>query len=81
MSFETDKCEVIIFGKIDDASHLYSLGDTTLKTVKEANYLGAIMQSNLKFDRHIASQVNNASKILGCIKHTIYNEGKINCIP
>jgi len=53
MPFNTDKCEVIIFGKTDDASHLYSLGDTTLRTVKEAKYLGVIMQSNLKFDRHI----------------------------
>jgi len=73
MLFNTDKCEVIIFGKTDDTSHLYSLGDTTLRTVKEAKYLGVIMQSNLKFDRHIKSKVNNASKILGCIMHTIYN--------
>jgi len=73
MPFNTDKCEVIIFGKTDDTSHLYSLGDTTLRSVKEAKYLGVIMQSNLKFDRHITSKVNNASKILGCIKHAIYN--------
>jgi len=69
----TNKCEAIISGKTNDTSHLYSLGGTTLKTVKEAKYLGAIMQSNLKFDRHITSKVNNASKILGCIKHKNYN--------
>jgi len=34
MPFNTDKCEVIIFGKTDDTSHLYSLGNTTLKTVE-----------------------------------------------
>jgi len=65
MPFNTNKCEVIIFVKVDDTSHLYSLGDTTLRTVKEAKYLGVIMQSNLKFDRHIISKVNNVRKILG----------------
>ena len=37
----------------------------------EIKYLGVVMQSNLKFKIHIASKVNSAKKVLGCIKYTL----------
>ena len=37
----------------------------------EVKYLGVVMQSNLKFNRHIASKANSAKKVLGCIKYAL----------
>jgi len=63
MLFISDKYKVVIFGKTNDTSHLYTHGDTTLKAVTETKYLGvtAFMQSNLKFNKHITFKVNNPS--------------------
>ena len=34
-------------------------------------YLGVVMQSNLKFNQHIALKKDKASKTLGAIKHIL----------
>jgi len=72
--FNTDKCEVIIFGKTDDTSHLYSLGDTTLRIFEEAKDLGVIMQSNLKFDDilHLKSTMQAKYLAVSSIRSTMH---------
>ena len=30
------------------------------------------MQSNLRFNKHISEKINDASKVLGCIKFTLH---------
>ena len=47
----------------------YKIGEHSLNYVDEIKYLGLVMQSNLKFNRHIASKVNSTKKVLGCIKY------------
>ena len=40
----------------------------------EIKYLGVVIQSNLKFNSHVASKVNSAMKVFGCIKYAL-NDG------
>ena len=49
----------------------YKIGEHSLNYVDEIKYLGVVMQSNLKFNRHIASKVNSAKKVLECIKYAL----------
>jgi hypothetical protein len=72
MPFHTDKCEVITFSKGPTAAPQYSLGNSPLECVDQTTYLGIQMQSNLKFDKLIASKIKSASKILGCIKYFLH---------
>ena len=71
MAFNTDKCEFIIFGN-GDQNTTYRLGNATLSSVNKIKYLGVTLQSDLKFNTHIDEKLNKASKILGCIKHTLH---------
>ena len=41
----------------------------------EIKYLGVVvMQSNLKFNKHIASKVNSAKNVFECIKYALKND-------
>jgi len=57
MPFNTEMCEVIVFSKVPKAYPVfdpgYALGGTPLKCRQEIKYLGIILQSNLKFEKHI----------------------------
>lgn len=44
-----------------------------LAHVQEIKYLGITIQSDLKFDNHIHEKIKKASKVLGCIKSTLYD--------
>jgi hypothetical protein len=80
MPFNTDKCEVITFSKGPSANPEYSLGGSPLNCVQQTRYLGIEMQSNLKFDKHIASKIKSASKVLVCIKYSLHeasDKGKL----
>ena len=72
MPFNTDKCEVIVFSKVSSSTPNYSLGGSKLKCVDDTKYLGITLQSNLKFDKHITKKINDTTKVLGCIKYTLY---------
>jgi hypothetical protein len=72
MPFNTDKCEVIVFNKGSSPTPSYTLGDSKLKCVDETRYLGITVQSNLKFNKHITKKINDATRVLGCIKYTLY---------
>ena len=72
MPFNTDKCEVITFSKGPTAAPQCSLGNSPLECVDQITYLNIEMQSNLKFDKNIASKIKSASKVLGCIKYSLH---------
>ena len=52
----------------------YKIGEHSLNYVDEIKYPGVVMQSNLKINRHIASKVNSAKKVLRCIKYALKND-------
>ena len=72
MPFNTDKCEVITFSKGPTAAPQCSLGNSPLECVDQITYLNIEMQSNLKFDKNIASKIKSASKVLGSIKYSLH---------
>ena len=79
MPFNIDKCEVITFSKAQTAAPQYFLGNGPLECVNLTTYLAMEMQSNLKFDKHIASKIKSAWKILGHVKyspHEAHERGK-----
>ena len=69
--FNTGKCEVIAFNGRGSLPLSYKIGEHSLNYVDEIKYLGVVMQSNLKFNRHIASKVNSANKVLRCVKYVL----------
>ena len=72
MPFNESKCHVIAFG-----SQLflppYLLGREILRWANSTKYLGVIMQSDLKFEQHISKKSDQASRVLGSIKHTLHD--------
>ena len=75
MPFNETKCQAMSFGG-DDLKPPYRLGDVLLTWVSETKYLGVTIQSDLKFDKHIAEKTQKARKILGAIKHTLFDAPK-----
>lgn len=73
MPFNIDKCEFMVFGDAATPDSDYTLGTTQLAKVDTTKYLGVCLQANLQFDTHIAEKISKATKILGCIKHTLYD--------
>ena len=55
MPFNTDKREVIDFNSRKCWLFSYKIGQHPLNYVDEIQYLGMVMQSNLKFNRHVAA--------------------------
>jgi len=72
---------MIVFDKTNDTSHLYKLGDTTLKTVEEVKYLSIIMQSGLKFDILVILHLKSAMQATYLAVSSMRPKVKINCIP
>ena len=66
MSFNTFKCEIILF-KNNNSNSQYTLGGTTLAHVQKVAYLGVTIQSTLKFDSRIAKKVQRSSKVRGLL--------------
>ena len=71
MLLNTAKCEVIAFNSRGSLSPSYKIGEHSPNYVDEIKDLGVVMQSNLKFNRHIASKVNSAKKVFVCIKYAL----------
>ena len=46
----------------------YKISEHPQIYVDEIKYIGVVMQSNLKFNRHIASKFNNAKKFSNASK-------------
>ena len=70
MSSNDKKCQVIAFGS-QNYRPTYKLGEAVMDWADTTTYLGVFMQSNLKFDQHIALKKDKASKTLGAIKHIL----------
>ena len=51
----------------------YTLANTQLKIVEETKYLSVVLQSNLKFDKHIQFKTRRARQQLGMIKRVLYD--------
>ena len=52
MPFNTANCEVIAFNSRGSLPPSYKIGEHPLNYVDKIKYLGVVMQSNLKFNRH-----------------------------
>lgn len=73
MLFNVSKCSVMVFNdKNNSPSAEYFLDTEQLEIVEETKYLGVILQSNLKFDKHIDSKARRARQQLGMIKRVLY---------
>ena len=66
------KCQAINLGSRTPTSH-YKLGTSCHEWVKHTKYLGVIIQSDLKFDQHINDKCFKSRKLLGGIKHLMYD--------
>ena len=64
MPFNTAKCEVIAFNSRGSLPPSYKMcsGEHSLNYVDTIKYPGVVMQSNLKINRHIASQLRRFSE-------------------
>ena len=50
--------------------HTYYLGENELENVEEVRDLGIIVDTKLKFKKHISTKVNKANQMWGTIKRT-----------
>ena len=75
MPFNEEKCQAINFGLRTFTSH-YKLGTLCLEWVEHTEFLWVIIQSDLKFDQHIRDKCLKSRKLLGGIKHLMYDAPK-----
>ena len=70
MDFNVKKSKILLFNCKGKLSH-YSLHGHKLEIVEEVKYLGAIIQSDIKFTAHIQRKFMTANHQLGIIKRTL----------
>ena len=71
MDFNVKKSKILLFNSKGKLPH-YSLRGHELETVEEVKYLGAIIQSDMKFTAHIHRKLMTANQQLGIIKRALY---------
>jgi hypothetical protein len=75
MKFNADKCQVLQLGQ-KNAKHVYSMksaegdGRVELGSSSVERDLGVHIDNELKFSKHIETQVNKANKILGLVRRS-----------
>lgn len=74
MIFHPDKCKVMHLGS-NNPRQAYTMttengAHHTLKVTEEEKDLGVIVDHQLRFSKHIQTQVSKANRVLGAIKHT-----------
>lgn len=72
MPFNRTKCEVIVFNQGATPLPQYSISDHLLQCVDITKYLEVVLQSDLKFKKHISDIMGSANRTLGCIKYTLH---------
>ena len=74
MSINVSKYSVMVLNQKKGAPVAdYTLANTQLKIVEETKYLSVVLQSNLKFDKHIQFKTRRARQQLGMIKRVLYD--------
>jgi hypothetical protein len=74
MLFNVAKCSVMTFNQRKESPQAdYTLAGVQLEVVDETKYLGVVLQSNLKFNSHIAAKTCRARQQLGMIKRVLYD--------
>ena len=73
MKFNIPKCCCLRFteAKIHRVDSTYHLYDTSLSLSDHCKYLGVILQSNLKWNRHIEETIAGTNSILGLLRRNI----------
>jgi len=74
MSFNGDKCAVMVFGcqqQTPDAE--YTIAHKFLLVVQETKYLGVTIQTDLKLINHNNDKISKAKRRLGMIKQALFN--------
>ena len=80
LQFNPDKCHVLTIGNFENIRHTerYELYGNELEHVFEEKDLGVYVDSDLKFEAHIASKVNKANSIVGLIRRSFnYLDGEL----
>ena len=74
LKFHQNKCYSITIGKKEDKDHTYHISDKGTKynmaQINDMKDIGVIMDSDLKFEKHINSKIDTANKILGIIRRS-----------
>ena len=72
VNFHPDKCHVLTVGRHQDILHVhkYILNGVELEHVFEEKDLGVIIDSELKFEEHIAEKVKKANIVAGLIQRS-----------
>ena len=63
---------MIVFSQGATPLPQYSISDHILRCVDNTKYLGVVLQSDLKFKKHISDIMGSANRTLGCIKYTLH---------
>ena len=80
LRFNPEKCHVLTIGKFEDIQHTerYKLYGNELEHVFEEKDLGVHIDSELKFEEHIAYKVNKANALVGLIRRSFsYLDGEL----
>ena len=75
MCFNAAKSNVVIFSRNQSQalqSVTYSVNGDIIPQSETVKYLGVLINSNLKWDKHIEYIYSKARRILALIKHTLY---------
>lgn len=72
LNFNPDKCHVLTMGKFHNIrhAHRYAVYGDEIEHVFEENDLGIVIDSELKFEEHIAKKVRIANGIVGQIRRS-----------
>ena len=76
MTFNVFKCSVMFVGKsrnVQLEEILYKLNNEIIPTVSDFKYLGIVIDSNLKREKHINTTISKAMRILGLLKSTLWH--------
>ena len=72
LKFHPKKCYSITIGKKEDNDYTYCITDNGTKydmtQINDMKDIGVIIDSDLKFEKHINSKIGTANKILGIIR-------------
>jgi len=70
LRFNPTKCKVLKIGKKEEGHIEYQMDGIYLENIKEEKDIGVIVDSDLKFEKHIAEKVTKANNIMGVIRRS-----------